>query len=152
MKASVIKQYSIFMPNKPGALSKLCRLFSDKDISILGLASEVRDDSGIVRLAIDSEDDVSWVLTEAGFGVVITPLLSVEVDDHPGVITMVSELFQKNGINITTIYGTAVAGNQSHASGEAGALMVHGAGEGPKGRTQVHLGGYRDCAVASRTS
>lgn len=113
MIAAVIKQYSIFMPNKPGALSKLCKLFSDKEIGILGLASEVRDDSGIVRLAIETQEDVSWVLTQAGFGVVITPLLSIEVKDRPGVITEVATLLQDNGINITTIYGTAVAGNRA---------------------------------------
>ena len=32
MKVEIIKQFSVFMPNRPGALSGLVRLFSDKGI------------------------------------------------------------------------------------------------------------------------
>ena len=50
------------MPNKPGALTRLAALFAEKGINILGIASEVRDDSGLVRIALENDAAVSAIL------------------------------------------------------------------------------------------
>ena len=52
MKVELIKQFSIFLPNRPGSLARLARLFAEKKVNMLGIASEVRDDSGMVRIAV----------------------------------------------------------------------------------------------------
>mgnify|MGYP001583465758 FL=1 len=110
MKVQKIKQFSVFMPNKPGALSRLGALFSEKGINILGIASEVRDDSGLVRIALEQDADVSSILSQAGFSSVETHILSVEVDDKPGQLLRVTSALAEGKINITTVYGTSVAG------------------------------------------
>ncbi len=110
MKVHKIKQFSVFMPNKPGALTRLAALFSEKGINILGIASEVRDDSGLVRIALENETDVSSILTAAGFSSVETHILSVEVDDKPGELLRVASALADGKVNITTVYGTSVAG------------------------------------------
>ena len=98
------------MPNKPGALTRLAALFSEKGINILGIASEVRDDSGLVRIALEQEADVSSILSSAGFSSVETHILSVEVADKPGELLRVTAALADGKINITTVYGTSVAG------------------------------------------
>lgn len=98
------------MPNKPGALTRLAALFSEKGINILGIASEVRDDSGLVRIALENDRDVSAVLSQAGFSSVETHILSVEVDDKPGELLRVASALADGKVNITTVYGTSVAG------------------------------------------
>ncbi len=113
MKVHKIKQYSVFMPNKPGALTRLAALFSEKGINILGIASEVRDDSGLVRIALENDRDVSAVLSQAGFSSVETQILSVEVDDKPGELLRVASALADGKVNITTVYGTSVAGASS---------------------------------------
>lgn len=113
MKVEKIRQFSVFMPNKPGALSRLAALFSAQGINILGIASEVRDDSGLVRIALaNGSDDASSILTKAGFSSVETHILSVEVDDQPGQLQKVADALADGKINITTVYGTSVAGAQ----------------------------------------
>ena len=84
MKVDILKQFSVFMPNRPGALSGLARVFSEKNIDILGLASEVRDDSGVVRIAVGADADVSAILSQAGFSSVETNLISVDLEGRPG--------------------------------------------------------------------
>ena len=98
------------MPNKPGALSRLAALFSEKGINILGIASEVRDDSGLVRIALERDADVSQILSQAGFSSVETHILSVELDDKPGQLLRVTSALAEGKINITTVYGTSAAG------------------------------------------
>ncbi len=113
MKVEKLKQFSIFMPNRPGALARLAELFSSQKINILGIASEVRDDSGLVRIALPMDADVSAVLSKAGFSSVETFILSVEVDDNPGELFFITDALAQAKINITTVYGTAVAGAKS---------------------------------------
>lgn len=98
------------MPNKPGSLSRLSALFAEKKINILGIASEVRDDSGLVRLALGQDADISSILSQAGFSSVETHIISVEVDDKPGQLLRLAEALADGKINITTVYGTGVAG------------------------------------------
>jgi hypothetical protein len=98
------------MPNKPGALSRLAALFAESGVNILGIASEVRDDSGLVRIAFAHDADASAVLSKAGFSSVETHILSVELDDQPGQLLRVAEALAEGKINITTVYGTSVTG------------------------------------------
>jgi hypothetical protein len=113
VKVEKLKQFSIFMPNRPGALARLAELFSTEKINILGIASEVRDDSGLVRIALPADADVSSVLSKAGFSSVETYILSVEVDDNPGELFRITDALAQAKINITTVYGTAVDGARS---------------------------------------
>lgn len=113
MKVEVLKQFSVFLPNRPGALSALARLLSDKNVNILGIASEVRDDSGLVRIAVGPESDVSGILSAAGFASVETSLLSIEVADRPGELARVTKALADGKVNITTVYGTSFGGRAS---------------------------------------
>ena len=113
MKVEVLKQFSIFLPNKPGALARLAKLFSDKGVNMLGIASEVRDDSGMVRIAVPGTSDISSILSQAGFANVETPLISVEVDDKPGELFRVAQALSDAKVNITTVYGTSVGSSVS---------------------------------------
>ncbi|MEK7389990.1 MAG: ACT domain-containing protein [Elusimicrobiota bacterium] len=113
MKVQKIKQFSVFMPNKPGALSRLGSLFFEKGINILGIASEVSDDSGLVRIALEQDADISAILSKAGLSSVETNILSVEVEDKPGELLRVTSALAEGKINITTVYGTSVAGSNT---------------------------------------
>jgi len=110
VKVEKIKQFSVFMPNKPGALSRLASLFAEKGINILGIASEVSAESGLVRIALANDSDASAILSKAGFSSVETHILSIEVDDKPGEMLRVTEALAEGKINITTVYGTSVEG------------------------------------------
>lgn len=113
MKVEVLKQLSIFLPNRPGSLARLAKLFSDKGVNMVGIASEVRDDSGMVRIAVAGDSDVSGILTAAGFASVETTLISVQVDDKPGELFRVAQALADGKVNITTVYGTSVGGHTS---------------------------------------
>jgi hypothetical protein len=110
VRVEKIKQLSVFMPNKPGALSRLAALFAENKFNILGIASEVRDDSGLVRIALAGDADASSILSRAGFSSVETFILSVELDDRPGQLQRVCDALATGRINITTVYGTSVIG------------------------------------------
>ena len=100
----------MFLPNVPGALSKFVELFANEGINIIGIASEIRDDSGVVRIAVDADRKVSHILTGAGFTTIETSMLSVELPDKPGELLHLTTVLGENNINITTVYGTSFGG------------------------------------------
>ncbi|MCX5785949.1 MAG: ACT domain-containing protein [Elusimicrobia bacterium] len=110
MPVKAVKQYTVFLPNIPGALSKFVELFAKEGVNVIGIASEIRDDSGIVRVAVDADRKVSHVLTNAGFTTIETSMLSLELPDKPGQLLRLTKLLGENNINITTVYGTSVGG------------------------------------------
>lgn len=107
MNVELLKQFSVFMPNRPGALSTLAKLFADRGLNVLGIASEVRDDSGLVRLAVAPNSDASGILSQAGFASVETAILAIEVEDRPGELYRFTKALADGKVNITTVYGTA---------------------------------------------
>lgn len=110
MPVKLIRQYTVFLPNVPGALAKFVELFANEGINIIGLASEIRDDSGVVRIAVDGDRKVSHILTGAGFTTIETPMISLELADKPGQLLRLTKVLSENNINITTVYGTSFGG------------------------------------------
>jgi len=110
MLVKVVKQYTVFLPNVPGALSRFVGLFVNEGINIIGSASEIRDDSGVVRVTVDTEKNISYILTNAGFTTVETPIISMELTDKPGELLNLAKTLANHSINITTVYGTALGG------------------------------------------
>lgn len=106
----LIRQYTVFLPNVPGALSKFVELFANEGVNIIGIASEIRDDSGVVRIAVDADRKVSHILTGAGFTTIETSMLSVELPDKPGELLHLTKILGEHNINITTVYGTSFGG------------------------------------------
>ena len=110
MSVKLIRQYTVFIPNVPGALRKFVELFANEGVNIVGIASEIRDDSGVVRIAVDADRKVSHVLTGAGFTTIESFLISIDIPDRPGQLLQLAKVLGENNINITTVYGTSIGG------------------------------------------
>lgn len=107
MKVEILKQFSVFLPNQPGALSRVVKLFADDNINVLGIASEIRDDSGIIRFVVENKPGIHTVLTKGGCICVESNVLSIELPDQPGELYHLTKMLADSGLNITTVYGTA---------------------------------------------
>ncbi|WP_424244186.1 hypothetical protein Dip510_001380 [Elusimicrobium posterum] len=111
---SLIKQYSVFLVNQPGALKKFSDLFYSEEVNILAISQDVRYDAAVVRVAIDSDnDEINYAITKAGFTSVKTDAICINARNRVGVIREIGEVLSKEGINITTIYGSVSEGPRS---------------------------------------
>jgi hypothetical protein len=113
VRIEILKQFSIFMPNRPGVLAAMTKLFANQGVNLIGIASEISNDSGLVRVAVPEGTDVSGILTQAGFASIETSLISIEIADKPGELAQITKALADNHINITTIYGTALGGDRT---------------------------------------
>ena len=107
MAIKVIKQYSVFLMNEPGALKKFAELFVQEKVNIIAISQDVRYDAAVVRIAVKYNEEISHTLTKAGFTSVKTDAICLETEDREGIARDIGDVLFKQGINITTIYGAA---------------------------------------------
>lgn len=113
MAINIVKQYSVFLINEPGALKNFTELFVRENADIIAMAQDVRYDAAVVRLAVEQDKGISHALTKAGFTSVKTDAICLDMPNRVGILRDIGAVLSNHGINITTIYGTAGAGGFS---------------------------------------
>ena len=102
-----IRQISIFLENKPGQLSTICRDLADAGINIATLSLADTADFGIVRMIVDDHEKAKDVLAEKGHVVNVREVIAVCVPDRPGGMAEVMQVLDKAGVNIEYSYAFA---------------------------------------------
>ena len=102
-----IRQISIFLENKPGQLSAICRDLADAGINIATLSLADTADFGIVRMIVDDHEKAKSVLEGKGHVVNVREVIAVCVPDRPGGMAEVMQVLDKAGVNIEYSYAFA---------------------------------------------
>ncbi|MBR0600357.1 ACT domain-containing protein [Sinanaerobacter chloroacetimidivorans] len=100
----LIKQISIFIPNKKGSLSQLTDILIAHNIDIRAIAVFDTSEFGILRIVVNNPDKALEVLKEEGFVAKVSKVLAVEPDDEPGSLNRIFTVLKDNEINIEYIY------------------------------------------------
>ena len=111
-----VKQISIFLENKPGQLSSICRALAKENINIATLSLADSADFGIVRMIVDDHVKGCDVLAKAGFAVVQTDVVMATVPDHPGgmaeIMAEIMEKLDRAGVDIEYSYAYALGNGE----------------------------------------
>ena len=99
-----LNQLSVFLENKPGALSAPCRLLADANINVQTFSLADTREFGILRLVVQEWDRAKKVLEKNGFAVKITEVVALEVGDRPGGLADVLEILDRAGVNVEYTY------------------------------------------------
>ena len=99
-----LKQLSLFLENKPGALGRPVRLLAKARFNILTLSIADAHQFGILRLILRDWEKAKKLLEKNGFVVRVTDLVAVEVSDQPGGLSKILEVLEKARINVEFLY------------------------------------------------
>ena len=102
-----IRQISIFLENKPGQLSTICRDLAEAQINIVTLSLADTADFGIVRMIVDDHEKAKAVLADKGHVVNVRGVIAVCVPDRPGGMAEVMQVLDAAGANIEYSYAFA---------------------------------------------
>jgi hypothetical protein len=86
-----ITQLSLFVENRPGALSDVCRTLKENNINLSTLSLADTQSFGILRLLVKDHDKAQKVLEQAGFVVKTTEVLAIPVANQPGGLAQLLE-------------------------------------------------------------
>ncbi len=99
-----LKQLSLFLENKPGALSRPIRLLAKAGINILTLSIADTGQFGILRLIVRDWEKARQLLEHDGLVVKVTDMVAIEVTDRPGGLAEILDVLEKAGTNVAFMY------------------------------------------------
>ena len=106
-----LKQLSLFLENKPGALKLPCKRLTDAGINILTLSLADTQQFGILRLIVDDWKKAKETLEFHTTVVNVAEVVAIEVEDHPGGLSSILEKIEEAGINIEYMYACTFGRN-----------------------------------------
>lgn len=99
-----IQQLSLFLENKPGHLSAICRTLADAGINIVTLSLADTQQFGILRIIVENWQQAQQVLDRSGFVVNVREVVALAVEDRPGGMAKLLDEIGKAGVNIEYMY------------------------------------------------
>ncbi|MDR2211424.1 MAG: ACT domain-containing protein [Spirochaetaceae bacterium] len=109
-----IKQISVFLENNAGRLGEVTKVLADAGINLRAISIADTADFGILRLIVNNYENAVMALSEAGFTTRITNVAAVEIEDTPGSLAAVMDLFRRSNVNIEYLYAS-LEGNAGKA-------------------------------------
>ena len=99
-----IKQVSVFVENKAGAMSEVLDILAEENIDMSAVSVADTSDFGILRLILSEPEKAEKVLKEKGYVVKLTDVVAVGIEDKPGGLSKPLKVLKDNGIGIEYMY------------------------------------------------
>ena len=99
-----VKQISVFLENRPGALAEFTRILEKSNIDLRALSLAESEDFGIVRVIVDDPYTTIQILKEEGYVCSVTKVIAVEIKDKPGALVKMLNALGDNNVNLEYSY------------------------------------------------
>jgi len=100
----ILEQVSVFVENKPGALSEITTSLADAGIDLKAFTVADKSEFGVLRFLADSPKAALALLKRNGWVASMTPVVAVKMADKPGSLAKVLKLFADNGVQVEYLY------------------------------------------------
>ena len=109
-----IKQLTVFVPNRKGAIVSVTDILAKNDINMRALSIAETEDFGILRLIVNDEAKAEKVLKEEDYLIKTVDVVGVKIGDEPGKLTSALDVLDKADINVEYLYAF-MARTEKHA-------------------------------------
>ena len=103
-----VTQFSVFLVNKPGILSRVCQALADKKINVVALTLMDSVEHGVFRLVAEEPAKARSVLKSLNLPTTETEVLAAEMPNRPG--AMADLCGRMNGEHISIKYAYVTSG------------------------------------------
>ena len=105
MRAEVVTQFSIVVPNKPGGIALLTEVLKKASVNVHSVMFTDTLNQGVVRFVLGDPPKARKALTAAGFFAVESEVVEVEMSNKAGSLSDIAEALAAQGVNINYAYG-----------------------------------------------
>ena len=109
-----LKQLTIFVQNKQGALVDITETLAKHEVNIRALSIADTQDFGILRLIVNDNDTALKTLSDEGYLLRTTDVVGVKIGDAPGKLSKALKVLDENEINVEYLYAF-MARTEKHA-------------------------------------
>ena len=105
-----LKQLSIFLENAPGRLYEVTQTFGDHGINLRAhCICDSSHDFGVLRVLVSDLDTARSAIMERYIPARVDDVVAIEIEDTPGSLSKVLELFLGTRVNVEYMYAVAGA-------------------------------------------
>ncbi len=109
-----IKQLTVFVENKQGALVSITDTLSKNNINLRALSIAETQDFGMLRLIVNDTETAEKVLKEEGYLIKVNDVVGVKIGDTPGKLSAALRVLDEKKINMDYLYAF-MARTEKHA-------------------------------------
>ena len=103
-----VKQISVFLENTTGRLAEVTKTIANAGINLRAISIADTADFGILRIIVDKPEKGMEVLKKAEFTAKLTDVIGIILDDKPGGLMKVMDIFNRDGVNIEYLYSSLI--------------------------------------------
>jgi len=100
----ILEQVSVFVENKPGAMSEITTSLAAACIDLKAFTVADKSEFGVLRFLADEPEKALALLKRNGWVATITPVVAVKMADKPGSLANVLKLFADNDVQVEYLY------------------------------------------------
>ncbi|MGR3309618.1 MAG: ACT domain-containing protein [Candidatus Brocadiales bacterium] len=102
----IVKQLTILVENKPGALVNICSSLAMKKINIFAFSVADTIDTALLRMVVSDPLGAKAILKDSGHTVLENDVLMMDMPNRPGALAENAKQLSKARINIEYAYGS----------------------------------------------
>ncbi|MDR3604645.1 MAG: hypothetical protein ACLPVO_12240 [Desulfomonilaceae bacterium] len=99
-----VKEVTVQIPNKPGALSNILEILGSNAIYALGFSLNVSGDHGDLSLITSDPSRTQNIFESSGFPTSVRERLVATVPQHPGAMNAILKPLKAAGVNLENMY------------------------------------------------
>lgn len=107
-----VRQLTVFLQNRVGALMSLVKLLGDHHIAVLGLSLQDSTELALVRLILSAPDDAGLLFIEKGIAHSVLPVTVIELQETETSLPQALSALLGAEINIAFSYPLLIRPNQ----------------------------------------
>jgi hypothetical protein len=101
---TILDQISVFVENKPGALSEITASLAEADINLKAFTIADKSEFGVLRFLSDSPTQALALLKRNGWVASKTPVISVKMANKPGSLAKILKIFADADVQVEYMY------------------------------------------------
>ncbi|MBR6635369.1 MAG: ACT domain-containing protein [Clostridia bacterium] len=109
-----IKQLTVYVENKKGAMASLTDILAKNNVNIRALSIAETPDLGLLRIIVNDEEAATKILVENGYLIKAIDVVGVKIGDKPGALTAALNVLDKAEIDVEYLYAF-MARTEKHA-------------------------------------
>jgi len=99
----VLREISLILPNRPGALEGVARTLADHAINLAAIGADSSPRAGRLRLIVSDPSRAVRLLKAAGYRLEVREMLAVRLEDRAGSFLRVLEVLAAAKVNIRSV-------------------------------------------------
>ena len=98
------RQIIVIVPDHPGALAEVTAALAKGEVNIETIDGRLAGEFGVITLTTSDDDAALHALLEADLRAVTSDSIVFHLEDRPGALAGVAQLFSQHQVNVRTIH------------------------------------------------